>query len=63
LNETGITVVLVTHEHDIAHYAKRNIVCKDGNVLSDYSVDVPNNAAQDLLANHGSASSGGDSTI
>jgi putative ABC transport system ATP-binding protein len=35
LGESGITVVLVTHETDIAEYAKRVIVLKDGLVTDD----------------------------
>ena len=36
LNETeGITIVLVTHEPDIAEYAKRQIVFRDGLIISD----------------------------
>jgi len=35
LGRSGITVILVTHEHDIAEYAARNIVMKDGQVISD----------------------------
>jgi putative ABC transport system ATP-binding protein len=35
LNERGITIVMVTHESDIAAYAKRNIVMRDGAVQSD----------------------------
>jgi putative ABC transport system ATP-binding protein len=31
----GITIILVTHEPDIATYASREIVIKDGRVLSD----------------------------
>ncbi len=31
----GITIILVTHEHDIASYAGREIVIKDGQILSD----------------------------
>jgi putative ABC transport system ATP-binding protein len=31
----GITIILVTHEPDIAAYASRVIVMKDGQVLSD----------------------------
>src|SRR5881392_849601 len=30
LNEQGITIVMVTHELDIAHYTRRNIVMRDG---------------------------------
>ena len=35
LNGEGITIILVTHEADIAAYARREIVLKDGKVLSD----------------------------
>jgi putative ABC transport system ATP-binding protein len=35
LNEEGITIVMVTHELDIAQYCKRNIVMRDGRVQSD----------------------------
>ncbi len=35
MNSQGITVILVTHEPDIAAHARRIITMKDGNVLSD----------------------------
>ena len=35
LGRSGITVVLVTHEADIAQYASRHIVMRDGRILSD----------------------------
>ncbi len=35
LNEHGITIILVTHEPDIAQYAKRHIVFKDGKIRND----------------------------
>jgi putative ABC transport system ATP-binding protein len=35
LNERGITIIMVTHESDIAAYAKRNIMMRDGRVQSD----------------------------
>ena len=38
LNDQGITIVIVTHELDIAHYAKRNIILRDGRILSDEPV-------------------------
>jgi putative ABC transport system ATP-binding protein len=38
LNDQGLTIVLVTHEYDIAHYAKRQIVFRDGRVQSDAAV-------------------------
>jgi putative ABC transport system ATP-binding protein len=36
LNDSGQTIVLVTHEHDIAEYAKRQIHLKDGLVERDF---------------------------
>ena len=38
LNERGITIVMVTHEQDIAAYARRNVVMRDGILLSDNAV-------------------------
>ncbi len=38
LNDQGLTVVLVTHEPDIAHYAKRTIVFRDGKIRHDEPV-------------------------
>jgi putative ABC transport system ATP-binding protein len=35
LNEQGITIVMVTHELDIAHYCKRNLILRDGVVVRD----------------------------
>ena len=35
--DQGITIILVTHERDIAEYAKRQIVFRDGGVISDKS--------------------------
>jgi len=35
LNETGITIVLVTHEDDIAKYGSRIIKMKDGKIIED----------------------------
>jgi putative ABC transport system ATP-binding protein len=35
LNETGITLVMVTHELDIAAYCKRIVIMRDGQVISD----------------------------
>jgi putative ABC transport system ATP-binding protein len=35
LNESGITVILVTHERDIAQYAKRHVSFKDGKIRED----------------------------
>jgi len=38
LNARGKTIVLITHEPDIAQFARRIVVFKDGRVLSDESV-------------------------
>src|SRR5438874_6433435 len=35
LNEQGLTIVLVTHEPDIAQFAKRVIVFRDGRIRKD----------------------------
>lgn len=35
INEEGNTIILVTHEHDIAAYAKRIISIKDGKIIGD----------------------------
>jgi len=35
LNESGLTIVLVTHEHDIAQFAKRVLVFRDGKIRKD----------------------------
>jgi putative ABC transport system ATP-binding protein len=40
LNAQGMTVVLVTHEADIAAWARRRLVFRDGHVLED-AVQVP----------------------
>ena len=39
LNEQGVTLIIVTHEHDIAAYCKRMIQVKDGVVVEDVPVD------------------------
>src|SRR5262249_48423657 len=35
LNDKGLTIVLVTHEHDIAQFAKRVLVFRDGRIRKD----------------------------
>jgi len=35
LNDEGITIVMVTHELDIASYTKRNVIMRDGRIVSD----------------------------
>jgi len=38
LNDKGLTIVMVTHEHDIAQFAKRVIVFRDGKIRKDDAV-------------------------
>jgi putative ABC transport system ATP-binding protein len=35
LNEEGVTIIMVTHEPDVALHAKRRIVLRDGAIVSD----------------------------
>ena len=46
--ERGITLILVTHEPDIADYAGRVVVFKDGKIKRDYEIDNPRDAAEEL---------------
>jgi putative ABC transport system ATP-binding protein len=46
----GITIVLVTHENDIAEYAKRVIVMRDGRIVQDRAVETRRDAAAELAA-------------
>src|SRR5207237_198867 len=48
LNERGITVIMVTHEPDIAAYAKRNVMMRDGVILNDHVVPRRSDAASQL---------------
>src|SRR5437016_9343618 len=48
LNERGITVIMVTHEPDIAAYAKRNVMMRDGVILDDHVVPRRLNATAQL---------------
>jgi putative ABC transport system ATP-binding protein len=46
--ERGITLILVTHEPDIAQYAKRVVVFKDGKIQKDYEITEQRDAAEVL---------------
>jgi putative ABC transport system ATP-binding protein len=48
LNEQGITIVMVTHELDIARYTKRNLIMRDGRLVSDSAVTDRLNAETEL---------------
>ena len=47
LNRGGMTVVLVTHEHDIADFASRVISFRDGHVVDDQRDAQPADALRD----------------
>ena len=48
--DRGITVLLITHEHDIAEYGNRIITCRDGLIVSDHSVKTRRLAEDELKA-------------
>jgi len=48
LNDSGLTIVLVTHETDIAQYAKRIVVFRDGKILRDQPVLERPRASEEL---------------
>jgi putative ABC transport system ATP-binding protein len=48
LNDKGLTIVLVTHEHDIAQFAKRVLIFRDGKVRKDHALTSRPNASEVL---------------
>src|ERR1043166_6647690 len=48
LNDRGITIIMVTHEQDIAAYARRNVVMRDGLILKDFNVAQRLDASTEL---------------
>ena len=48
LNSDGISVVLVTHEPDIAHYTMRTVTFRDGRIVKDEPLASPRVAEADL---------------
>jgi putative ABC transport system ATP-binding protein len=48
LNDQGITILIVTHESDIAQYAKRIVEVRDGRILRDHPVEKRRIAVDDL---------------
>jgi putative ABC transport system ATP-binding protein len=41
LNSQGVTLIIVTHDHDIADQCKRSIVLRDGKIIEDKLIGVP----------------------
>src|SRR4051812_22030973 len=50
LNAAGATIVLVTHEPDIAAHGQRNVVFRDGHLVSDRIVEMPLQAEAELAS-------------
>ncbi len=50
LNREGLTLVMVTHESDIANYASRVVELRDGRVIRDEPIAARASAAADLAA-------------
>jgi putative ABC transport system ATP-binding protein len=48
LNNTGLTIILVTHEHDIAQFANRSLVFRDGKIRRDEPIQKRAKAAEVL---------------
>ncbi len=50
LNDGGLTIVMVTHEPDIAQFARRMALCRDGHIRTDEPVASRTSARQALAA-------------
>jgi ABC-type polar amino acid transport system ATPase subunit len=50
LNDANITVVMVTHELDVAAYCKRVVVMRDGQIISDVVNQTRRSAREELAA-------------
>ena len=51
LNDQGITIIMVTHELDVARYTKRMVILRDGKIVTDEAVanrSVADQALQQL---------------
>jgi len=48
LNDEGVTILLVTHENDIAEYHKRVVIVRDGRIIEDHPVEHRRSAVEEL---------------
>ncbi len=53
LNNEGVTILLVTHEKDIAQYCKRRVEMRDGVIVEDERIEHRKDAKEDLVNFHG----------
>lgn len=60
LNERGITIVLVTHEPDVAAFARRQIVVRDGKIVRDEPTPTVTSAREVLRALESKAAANGE---
>jgi putative ABC transport system ATP-binding protein len=49
LNDKGITILMVTHEPDIAQFARNNILFKDGKIIKHVPVNERKKATEELV--------------
>jgi putative ABC transport system ATP-binding protein len=52
LNSEGITIIMVTHELDIARFCQRNLIMRDGRLVSDIQVENRSIASEELRRIH-----------
>jgi len=46
LNKSGITIIMITHEPEVAAFTKRNVLFRDGMIISDTQVENQTDASQ-----------------
>lgn len=52
LNSIGVTVVLVTHDRDVANYARRVVYIRDGEIISDTGKSTANTRERSMPDHH-----------
>ena len=50
LNREGRTILMITHDREVAEYAHRALVLHDGRIVEDRRIDEPRDAEQELQA-------------
>jgi putative ABC transport system ATP-binding protein len=48
LNDKGSTIVMVTHETDIAQFALTNVIFRDGRIIANQPVKLRKHATEEL---------------